>query len=185
VASQARDLLEDTISNFTDTATPFFYFTSDKQTDLILRKKEIYDGALPSSNAVMAENLYRLGTIFDRSGWTVRSEQMVAGLGQAILRYPGSFGYWCRVLTAQVQGVTEVAMLGPEALDWLSTAGKIYLPGAIFLVAATPVSEPSRFADPALFNRTSVQVCRKNTCLAPVYSPKELLIKLKNMDFSQ
>ncbi len=182
---RASELMESTIGEYADAESPLFYFTGIGATDLILRKKEIYDGALPSPNAVMAENLLRLGIVLDRPDWTMRAEQMVGALGQALLRYPGSFGYWCRVLTAQVQGVTEVAMLGPEALDWLSTAGKIYLPGAIFLVAATPVSEPSRFADPALFNRTSVQVCRKNTCLAPVYSPKELLIKLKNMDFSQ
>lgn len=181
---QARDLLEDTSCNFTDTATPFFYFTSVKQTDLILRKKEIYDGALPSSNAVMAENLYRLGTIFDRSDWTVRSEQMVAGLGQAILRYPGSFGYWCRVLSAQVSGLTEVSILGPDSAEWMRQVGRLYLPSGLFLVLPQIPQGIPRFSAIGEPGRTAVQVCRKSTCQPLVYSPKDLLINLKNTGFS-
>ncbi len=182
---QARELMEGTITEYADAESPLFYFTAADATDLILRKKEIYDGALPSPNAVMAENLLRLGIVFDRADWTTRAEQMVGALGQALLRYPGSFGYWCRVLATQVQGVTEVALLGPESLSWLPIAGKVYLPGAVFLISAHPVATMPRFADPALFIRTSVQICRKNTCLAPVYSANDLLIRLKNMEFSE
>ena len=36
---------------------------------MIVRKKEIYDGATPSGNSVMAENLYHLSIIFDQSAW--------------------------------------------------------------------------------------------------------------------
>ena len=34
----------------------YFYFTAINQTDILIRKKEMYDGATPSGNALMAEN---------------------------------------------------------------------------------------------------------------------------------
>ena len=180
---QARKLTADVVERFSDPDSPFFYFASVEQQDLIVRKKEIYDGALPSSNAVMAENLLRLGTIFDRADWRDRAERMVGGLGQALLRYPGSFGYWCRVLGMQVGGPTEVAFLGSDAVEWSKQIGGAYLPGAILLVVPTRPEGVTRFSVAEAFLRTVVQVCRKNTCLPPVYSPNELLIKLKNQSF--
>jgi uncharacterized protein YyaL (SSP411 family) len=181
---EARVLLEDTLQHFSDTESPFFFFTSSEQTDLLLRKKEIYDGALPAANAVMAENLHRLGMVFDRSDWIARSEQMVAALGQAILRYPVSFGYWCRVLSVHVGGLTEVTLTGPQAVDWSKLAGSCYLPEGLFLVLTDPAHPLPRLSDPKLYSRTTVQVCRNTTCLPPVFSPKELLISLKKRDFS-
>ena len=180
---KARTLLIDTLERFGDVETPLFYFTPIGMADLILRKKEIYDGALPSANAVMAENLMRLGVLFDQPEWTVRSEQMVKALGQALLRYPGSFGYWCRVLSLHVQGLTEVCFMGEESLEWMKQAGGLYLPSGVFLVLKAPVPGLERFSAHPSFERTSVQVCRKNTCSPPVFSPKELLIRLKNPDF--
>jgi uncharacterized protein YyaL (SSP411 family) len=182
---QARELLSDTIEQFGDSDSPFFYFTARSAPDVILRKKEIYDGALPSPNAVMAENLLRLGIVFDQADWQERSEQMVAALGQALLRYPGSFGYWGRVLSMQIKGLTEVVIFGPEATEWMKVAGNVYLPGSAFLVLTHPVPELARFSAADQFIRTSVQVCRKTTCLPPVNSPNELLISLKNIDFSE
>src|SRR5688572_32482371 len=40
--------------------TGFFYYTKSGQPDIIIRKKEMYDGAVPSGNSVMALNLYQL-----------------------------------------------------------------------------------------------------------------------------
>ena len=43
------------IENFSDDENVFFYFTHRDQKDVIIRKKEIYDGATPSGNSVMAD----------------------------------------------------------------------------------------------------------------------------------
>lgn len=179
---EAVSCMQDTLDRFADLDSALFFFTPAGQSDLILRKKEIYDGALPAANAVMAENLLKLGTIQGRSDWRERAERMTETLGQALVRYPGSFGYWARVLMQQVLGLTEVTFVGPEALSWSDQLPPLYLPGGLVLVVGEPL--PGRFEDPAAFVRTSVQVCRKNTCTPPVYSPNELLISLKNQDFS-
>lgn len=170
--------MEEILEQFSDVDSPLFYFTPVGQSDLIVRKKEIYDGAMPAANAVMAEVLLKLGTIFERSDWREKSERMVASLGQALVRYPGSFGYWSRVLAQQVIGLTELTFTGDEAVSWARQCFPGYLPQALFVMVRSP--RPGRFSDSSLFVRTTVQCCRKNTCSPPVYSPKDLLIKLKN-----
>jgi len=62
---KARELTHYVLDNFSEDETGLFYFTDRQQKDIIVRKKEIYDGALPSGNAVMIGNLYYLSIVFD------------------------------------------------------------------------------------------------------------------------
>ena len=40
-----------------------FYYTNNAQTDVVVRKKEVYDGATPSGNAIITACLKYLGVI--------------------------------------------------------------------------------------------------------------------------
>ena len=60
---KAKELNEKVINHFSDEEKTFFYFTAANQTDVLIRKKEMYDGATPSGNALMAENLMMLSFI--------------------------------------------------------------------------------------------------------------------------
>ena len=61
----ARELTDYVISHFFDEAENLFYFTSGTSEELIARKKDLFDNVIPSSNSMMAENLYRLGIMLD------------------------------------------------------------------------------------------------------------------------
>jgi len=54
------------IENFSEPDGPFFFYTIRGSKMLSFRKKEIYDGAIPSGNAVMAHNLYRLSILLTK-----------------------------------------------------------------------------------------------------------------------
>ena len=77
------------VENFSDDESVFFFFTHKGQKDVIVRKKEIYDGATPSGNAVMADNLYQLSTIFDVPAWRSRADKMMEIISPSIVKYPG------------------------------------------------------------------------------------------------
>jgi uncharacterized protein YyaL (SSP411 family) len=47
----ATEIADYVIAHFSDEEGPYFYFTNNEQKDVIVRKKEIYDGATPSENA--------------------------------------------------------------------------------------------------------------------------------------
>ena len=111
---KAKKITEFVINNFSELETGFFFYTKSGQKDVIVRKKEVYDGAVPSGNAVMATNLYQLGLLFVFNEWKKRSGDMVSSLGQAIVRYPTSFGCWNCLLLEIITGTIEIAFLGKE-----------------------------------------------------------------------
>ena len=65
----AETLTKDVLENFLDKTDNMFYFTSAKQNDIILRKKDIFDNATPSGNSTMAKNLMRLGMMLDNDNY--------------------------------------------------------------------------------------------------------------------
>jgi len=62
----ASDLSDYQLNHFWDFENNGFYFTSKKSEKLIVRSKELYDGAIPSGNSVSAYNFIRLGRILSR-----------------------------------------------------------------------------------------------------------------------
>jgi len=107
---EAREVLEEVIGHFSEAGTGLFYFTHDGQTDLILRKKEIYDGAIPSGNSVMAFNLLYLSLLFDQPAWADRSRQMAEAVRSVVTGYPGSFGIWATLFQALTYTIPEIAI---------------------------------------------------------------------------
>jgi len=49
---KAKAIVEYAIGHFSEEDTGFFFYTAAGQKDVILRKKEVYDGALPSGNSI-------------------------------------------------------------------------------------------------------------------------------------
>ena len=82
---KAKELTEFVIDNFSEEETGFFFYTNAGQKDVIVRKKEVYDGAVPSGNSVMAYNLYQLGILFDKKEWKERS------LEDAVIAWKGDY----------------------------------------------------------------------------------------------
>ena len=68
-----------------------FFFTSNKSEKLLVRNKEIYDGAIPSGNSVSAYNYIRLGRIMSRPDYEKISFEIIEAFSTSIKRY--SSGY--------------------------------------------------------------------------------------------
>ena len=77
--NRAKSLTEWVIEHFSEEENGYFYYTHEGQDDLIVRKREVYDGATASGNSVMASNLLYLGTVFDLEEWKQRSAGMPGG----------------------------------------------------------------------------------------------------------
>src|SRR5690606_26108876 len=120
---KARSLTEHVIQEFSEDDGPYFYYTHRNQKDVILRKREMYDGATPSGNSIMASNILQLAMYFDLTGYRERSFQMVHNFSQPVISYPTSFAAWAGVILQLVYPPLEIAILGPgysEALKELN-----------------------------------------------------------------
>ncbi|MEK7257035.1 MAG: hypothetical protein AAB316_19935 [Bacteroidota bacterium] len=82
------------LENFLDTDEKLFFFTSSKQKDILLRRKDLYDSATPSGNSTMVRNLQRLGTLLDKPNYRELAGEMLLTMKDAVERYPSSFSRW-------------------------------------------------------------------------------------------
>lgn len=162
------------IDQFSEIDTGFFFYTREGQTDIIVRKKEVYDGAVPSGNAVMAGNLHQLALLLDRPEWGQRAKEMAASLGKAIIKYPTSFGVWAGLLQEIAGGTREIAVLGKEYDGVLKDVLATYIPHRVLMAADEPSHRPLLSAKP-VHTKTSIWLCYNYSCQAPVDSAQELI----------
>jgi uncharacterized protein len=175
---KAKELVETIIAAYGDESQVMFYYTRKDQADIIIRKKEIYDGATPSGNAMMATALSYLAKVFDRPEWEERAASMVTSLRSVITRYPTSFGLWAQQAQLMVHGVDEVAIIGTEAGKYLRELLPFYLPGKLLQSA---LKDDEKF--PLLRNRNSEHTlayhCKNYVCLQPSATINELVRSLQ------
>ncbi len=168
------------IEKFGDTDNVFFFFTHFGQKDIIVRKKEIYDGAIPSGNAVMAENLFHLAIYFDKPGWRLRSATMLEILTPTIIKYPGSFGIWAALLLQQLMGLNEIAVIG---MDFALVCEKIlskYFPNTILMGTQNENIDFPLLANKPKRDETLIYLCKNYACLAP---QKSIELVIKEIEF--
>ena len=181
----ARDLTQHVIENFgEETVLPqggendasFFYYTSINQADIIIRKKEVYDGAVPSGNSVMAGNLWQLSILFDNPGWREKSISMVKALSKAISRYPTSFGNWACLHQEIVAGTNEIVIIGDDFMPDFAELLAEYIPHRVFMATSQPTETFPLLAGKPCGTKTYIYLCRNYTCQNPVFSAKELIL---------
>ncbi len=179
---KARDLMEHFQDQYRETdGGAYFFFTPANQQDVIVRKKEVYDGATPSGNAVMAQNLSYLGIVFNRTDWVQQSEQMLAGLAQAVIRYPGSFGVWASLLQAQTRGVPEIALVGPGPEALRSSFLRTFIPFRVFQSATRADNRFPLLSEKPATTEPQFYLCKHYSCQVPVNELDSLLAQLKNV----
>jgi len=172
---QAKSLTEYVIENFGEQSTGFFFYTNCYQQDVVVRKKEMYDGAQPSGNAVMANNLYRLGLYIDKADWRVRANNMISSLGNAIVRYPTSFGVWGTLLLEITEGTNEIAILSNEPQTILSQILKEYIPHKIIMSSDTASNAFPLLSGKENSGETTLYLCRNYSCEKPVSTIEALM----------
>lgn len=178
--NQALEVLEYVIQYFSDEEGLFFYFTPDFHTEVPVRKKELYDGAMPSSNAVMAWNLHRLGILFNRADWIRRSALMLEANREAAVKYPNSFGVWCNLLLEKTMGTHELLILGKQSASFSAELLRNYIPNRVLIQSSQtlpglPLMEGRRMPGDG---ETTIYVCRNYACGLPVNNVGDALKQL-------
>jgi hypothetical protein len=177
---EAHEIMHYILQFFTDEDGLFFYFTPDFHTEVPVRKKDQYDGAMPSSNAVMAWNLHKLGLFFNIPDWVRRSALMLEANREGAVKYPTSFGVWCNLLLEKVIGTHEILVLGPDSFRQSQDLLKNYIPNRV-LIQAENVTD--RF--PIMHGRvvgedgeTRIYICKEYACRLPASNVDDALAQL-------
>ena len=138
-----------------------FFTTGHDAEALIVRTKDIFDGATPSANAVAALALGRLGSLTGMERFTETAREVVTLFGDLLTRHPTAFAHTVLTASFLVEGFTEVVITGDRP-DLVDVVRERWMPGAV-LAWGEPTTSPlweDRAADLAF-------VCRNYSCRLP------------------
>lgn len=166
---QAKQLTETVIKLFEETETGYFFYTPANAQNIVIRKKEVYDGAIPSGNSVMAINLHYLGVVFNKQEWVQQSIQILGSLQQAVIRYPVSFGVWAGFLYNLKIGYKELAIVGEGYENARDQVISLYIPNMVLQANETGIDTfPLLRSKTPLVETPIFYLCTNYACAAPV-----------------
>lgn len=173
---QAKRLTDTAILHFYDKASGMFFYTPGDGEQLIARKFEVMDSVIPSSNSVMARNLYKLGLLFDNERYTQIAAQQMRNVKKLMARYGSAYSNWAMLLLDDVAGIYEIAVTGTDAEQKRKEIEKSYIPNKIML-GGTKGSLP--LLTDKFSAQTRIFICKDKTCQLPVTETTEALKQIK------
>jgi len=179
---EAREVLREVMEHFGEEGTGFFYFTHDGQADLILRKKEIYDGAIPSGNSTMAFNLLYLSLVFDEPAWSDRSRQMAEAVRRVVTGYPGSFGIWATLYQALTYTIPEIAITARRPENARKELLSRFIPYRVFQSSSQENTHFPLLRGKAVGEVPQFFLCENYACQLPVNELSALIRLLENVN---
>jgi uncharacterized protein YyaL (SSP411 family) len=147
--------------------SPLLHTNSHKTEVLVSRHQEIQDNVIPSSNAVMAMLLHRLGHHLGIPTFLDRSRNMLAAVSDHLQKYPMGFALWGRLALQDRHPYYEIAVSGPDAQAGLAEITRDYLPQAL-VAGSRQASELPLFKGRFTPEKTHIFVCRDQACELPV-----------------
>ncbi len=160
------------LNHFWDESEGFFYYTDDAST-LIVRKKELFDNVIPSSNSAMARNLYKLGLLLDRADYRKRAEAMLAKMVPLIQTDPSYLSNWACLYTELATPTAEIAIVGPDCYDTMLELNQQYYPNKVLVGTETRSNLPLLQNRDADNNDVTIYVCYDKACQLPVHTTHE------------
>jgi hypothetical protein len=188
---KALELARWTIELFWDGKEGGFFFAA-ADPEVGARRKEIYDGAVPSGNSVMLMNLLRLARITGRQDLEEKASRLAEAFLPDVDGHPRMYTEFLRGLDFALGPSREVVVVGkweaPDTRELLEALRGIYLPNTVALFKPMDRVETGRIIERlAPFTkdmgvgggRAAAYVCSGGTCRRPVSSAAELLDSLR------
>ena len=182
----ALELNEDMLKHFWDDLGGGFFFTPDDGESLIIRKKEIYDGALPSGNAVAVLNLLRLARLTGRSDLDEKAAKTLAAFSKPIHELPSGYTQFLTAVDFAIGPSYEVVVAGPppgsDTAEMLKALRNRFMPNKVLLFRPSeePSPEITRLApftaqQRPVDGKATAYVCVEGACKMPTTDITDML----------
>ena len=179
-------LTDSMLERFHDDASGGLFFSPAGRPDLIVRQREVYDGAVPSGNSVALSNLLRLARLTAEAKYERAAGEVSRAFSRTVGSHPSAFSMFLCGLELVVDGGQELVIAGdPESdavTEMLDVAGRGYEPHLVTILRpagedARGVTEIAPFlvefrGEPGA--EATAYLCRGLMCERPVTSVAEL-----------
>jgi uncharacterized protein YyaL (SSP411 family) len=186
----AVELADETFTHFWDPGQGGFFFAPEDGEALILRKKEVYDGATPSGNSVAMLNLLRLSHLTGSSALEDRAAQLDRAFSSQVAQLPSGYTQFLVAADFGIGPAHEVVIAGDaeaeDTVGMLQALRTAFLPNTVTLFRPVDMDNPpvDRIAPfvkthEKKGSKATAYVCTNTACTAPVTEVEAMLELLR------
>jgi uncharacterized protein YyaL (SSP411 family) len=167
----ALELTDAMVTGFWDDVNGGFYFTAKNAADVVAKRKEVYDGALPSGNSVALLNLLHLARLSGNSVYEEMAVRMSRTFSVDLKASPAAHTFFFLGVDFTVGPASSVILVGEpneeSTLSLLKPLWEEYLPNTVVSLK-TPSKAGLGYEQ--IDGKATAYVCRDQTCLPPTNS---------------
>jgi uncharacterized protein len=169
------------------------YFTShEEETDLLVRQKDIYDGALPSVNSVAMKNLLRLGLMTTNSRYHTRAWDLAASFSTLVEQSPAGYTAFLSALDFAFGPSASIVLVGaakaPDLAVMKAGINSRFFPSIVILhrpdgVGPFDIDHISGYTGEmrSAGGKATAYVCKNHACSYPAVDPGIVTAALERM----
>lgn len=184
-------LTEAQIQRFHDGMNGGFFDSPGGDPSLLVRMKDMNDGAEPAANSVAAMNLLRLSAITGRDEWRALAEEIVMSAMHLLRKQPVVLPLMASCAEALLAGSRQIIIAGeagdPVREEMIDLAFRSYRPSTVIIhqltspsAAAAPSVNPSVSSYLPLDGKATAYLCRDFRCDLPVTEAGEFARLLRS-----
>ena len=192
--ARSRELVDLTIQHF-QAEGGGFHLSPDDGEALIVRAKEVYDGAIPSGNSVMAWNLVRLARLTVHTPYEEQAVEILKAFSGQVGSNASAHTQLMCALDFLEGPSQEIVVVGdPEAADtqaMLKSLGTSFFPHAVVIQVPSQGSAeiaalaPYTAEQKSIDGQATAYVCQDFTCQAPVVSVEAMLANIGRLQVAR
>jgi uncharacterized protein YyaL (SSP411 family) len=172
-ASKLTDIM---VTRFWDEKEEGFFFSARGSADIMAKRKEVYDGALPSGNSVAILNLLRLSRLNANTAYETMARDMSRTFAGEVKESPSAHTFLLLGVDFALGPAYNVTLVGDlkdeGLLNMLKTLRARYLPRVeVSLKSAAKAG----LGFEQIEEKATAYVCRDQTCQPPTNKPLEML----------
>jgi len=170
----AKKIADHALAHFSDPSSSLLFFTADNAPQVLVRKKEIQDNVIPSSNAAFAHVLLLLAEYYLDARYRDKAEAMLSAVRQEFPSYAPVYPAWAQILFMEEIPVATLAVMGPNVEAFREALKGRYFPH-VRLAGSLGESALPLLKDKYRPETTWAFRCELGTCGLPTENWKELL----------
>lgn len=182
---KAFALNNDMFNYFWDDKNGGFFFTASDAESLLVRKKELYDGAVPSGNSISMLNLLKLGRLTANPSLENKAGRIGKAFVNEVKASPSAYTQFMCAVDFALGHSLEVVIAGDSRADdtktFVRSLSSKFLPNAVFILKPTEQEAPeivglAGFTEhqTAIEGKAAAYVCRNYTCAFPTTDVREM-----------
>lgn len=180
---------------FWDDENGGFYFTAKDMPEILVRKKESYDTAIPSGNSVALLNLIKLSLLTGNSELADLAMKQELAFSSNVKISPSAYTMFLSAVAFRIGLSFDVVIVGELGMDDTRAMLKLirdnYLPNKVIFLKFKNMTRQSGYikmkeefksleSKRELDGKVTAYVCGNGTCYPPVTSPTDLLNLLES-----